>query len=55
MNTLFKINSEKTIGRYDRNIHKDLIIPGRAYRTNKKLSVTVQPKNAFNLELADHL
>ena len=32
-----------------------MIIPDNTYQTNKKLFVTVQPKNACILEFAGHL
>ena len=35
--------------KYDRNIHKAMIIPVDIYQTNKKLFITVQPKNACKL------
>ena len=55
MNTLFNINGEIKIIRCDRSIQKAMIITVDIYQTNKHFSVTVQPKNAFKLESADHL
>ena len=55
MNTLFRTNDERNIRICDKSIHKAMIIPIDIYQTNKKLSVTVQPKNARKLGFTDHL
>ena len=49
MNAFFKTNSERKISICDRNIHKAMRSPEDIYQTNKKFSVTVQPKNASKL------
>ena len=36
-------------------IHKDMRIPVDIHEINKKLTVTVHPKNACKLEFVDHL
>ena len=55
MNILSKNNDEIKRSRCDRSIHKAMIIPVDIHQTNKKFSVTVQPKNASRLEFSDHL
>ena len=55
MNELFKDYDGIKRRKYNRNIHKDMIINDGFYQTNKKLFVTVQPKNACKLEFSDHL
>ena len=55
MNMLFKNKEKRKIRRFYINIHKAMQIHVTMYPTNKKLFVTVQPKNTFQLELADHL
>ena len=52
---MFKNTYWKKRRKQDRNIHKAVRIPDDIYRTNKKLFVTVQPKNACKLEFVDHL
>ena len=41
--------------KHDRNIHKAMIITARIYQMNKKLFVTVQPKNEFKLNISNNL
>ena len=55
MNTLFKTNDERKRRIFDRSIHKAMIIIVDVHQTNKKFSVTVQPKNACKQELVDNL
>ena len=57
MNILFEAKDERRRRIYDRNIQKYRIriIPADIHEINKKLIVTVQPKNACKLEFADHL
>ena len=55
MSKLFNANDKIKMKRCDRSIHKAMIIHVDIHQTNKKFSVTVQPKNAFKLEFADHL
>ena len=45
MNMLFITKYEIKRRRCDINIHKDMIIPAGIHETNKKFTVTVQPKN----------
>ena len=54
MNTLFNTNVEKK-RRYDKSIHKPMIIPVEIHQTKEKFSVTVQPKNTCKLEFVDYL
>ena len=54
-NTLFKANDERKRRRYDKITHKAMRIPVDINQTNKKFSITVQPKNACKLEFVDHL
>ena len=55
MNTLFQNNHGRKRSKHYKNIHKAMIIPVDIYQTNKKLFVTVLPKNACKLEYADYL
>ena len=55
MNILFKTKDEIKRRRCDRNIHKAMIIPVEICETNKRFTVTVQPKNACKLEFSHHL
>ena len=55
MNTLFNTNDERKRKICDKIIHKAMIIPVDIHQTNKKFSVTVQPKNACKLEFTYHL
>ena len=55
MNISFEIKDERKIRRHHINIHKSLRITVEIHETNKKLTVTFQPKNACKLESADHL
>ena len=49
MNILFSNNDEIKLSICDRNIHKAMRSPEDIYQTNKKFSVTVQPKNESKL------
>ena len=51
----FKNNDGRKRSKYDRNIHKAMVIPDRNFQNNKKLFVTVHPNNACKLEFADRL
>ena len=55
MNMLFKTLDERKRRRCDRNIHKAMIIPVYINEGNKKITVTVQQKNACRLEFTDNL
>ena len=55
MNTLFKTNDEINRSMCDKSIHKAMKIPVDICQTNKKLSVTVQPKNTCKLKFSVHL
>ena len=55
MNMLFRTKDERKGSRGDRNIHKAMIIHFDICEANKKITVTVQPKNVCKLEFADHL
>ena len=54
MNVLFKTKGVIKRRRYDRKIHKAMIIPVGIHYRNKKFTITVQPKNACKLEFIDH-
>ena len=54
MNKLFKNNDRRKRDKYDRNIHKAMIIPVHIYQMNKKLFFMVH-KNACKWEFADNL
>ena len=41
---LFKTNDERKRSKCDKSIHKTVIIPVEIHQNNKKLYVTVQPK-----------
>ena len=49
MNTFLKTNYEIKRSRCDRSINNTMIIPVAVHQTNKKVYVTVQPKNACKL------
>ena len=49
MNMLFKTKDEIKRRRFDRNIHKAMRIPVDIHETNKKFTITVQPKTACKL------
>ena len=49
MGMLFKTKDERKRKRYDINIHKAMRIPVYIHETNKKFTVTVQPKNSCQL------
>ena len=55
MNILFKTKDETKRIIFDKNIHKDIRVHFDIHKTNKKFTVTVQPKNTCKLEFADHL
>ena len=52
---MFNPKYERKRRMFDKRIHEDMRIPVDIHQTNKKFSVTVQPKNAYKLELLDHL
>ena len=52
---LFETKDVRKRRRCDRKIHKDMRIPVDIHERNKKFTVTVQLKNACNLEFVDHL
>ena len=54
MNTLFKTGYEKKRRKWDKSIHKAIIITIDIHQTNKKFSVIFQQKNACKLEFADN-
>ena len=49
INTLFKNNCGIKIRKYDMNIHKAMRTIDDIFQTNKKLLVTICPKNACKL------
>ena len=51
----FKNNYVRKIMKYDKNIHKSVIISDGIFQTNKNMFFTVNPKNAYRLEFADNL
>ena len=51
INMLFKTNDEIKISRCDQSIHKAMIIPVDIHQTNKKFSVTFNPKMHVNWNL----
>ena len=55
MNMLFKTKCEIKRRRCDINIHKAMILPVDIHETNKKITITVQPKHSCKLEFSDHL
>ena len=52
---MFKANNERKRRMRDKNIHEAMGIHVDIHQTKKKFYFTVQPKNAFKLEFADHL
>ena len=52
---LFKTKDVRKGRKYDKKIHKSMIIPVDINEINKHFTVTVQPKNACKLEFVDHL
>ena len=55
MNMLFETKDEIKRSICDRNKHKSTIIPVDIHETNKKITVTVQPKHSCKFEFSDHL
>ena len=55
MNVLFNIKYDRKRKIFDRNIQKDMIITVDIHEKNKKLNITIQPKNACKLVFADNL
>ena len=55
MNMLFNTRDESKIISCDQNIPKPMRICVDIHETNKKFTVTVEPKNACKLKFADHL
>ena len=55
MNNIFKKNNARKRRKLNINKHKAMIIPGRIYQNNKKLFITVIPKNACKMEFSDNL
>ena len=53
INTFFKNNNEWKIRKYNTNIYKSTKILDGIFLTNKKLFVTVHPKNVRKLESTD--
>ena len=55
MNILFKNNDARKIIKYNTNIYKAVRIPRGMFQTNKKLFVTVHPKNTCKLDFSGSL
>ena len=54
MNILFKTKDVRKRKLCDRKIHKAMRIPIDIHETNKKFTVTVQPKNSCKSKFVDH-